>query len=130
MRRAMFMLGIVLCLIGGYLSASTYLMLDRAIAVEAEVVAVEERTGPPKPRSKTPIHLRYTLPDGGEHLSKTSMPMLQKVEVGDRVRILVDGANPEMVTLPLLSVLWATPITLCVVGIALLVGSRLALRGA
>lgn len=128
MRRTALILGIVLCLVGVYLCASTYLFLNRAIAVEAEVVAVEERKGPPKPRSKTPLHLRYSLPNRGEHLSKTSMPLLQRVEVGDRVRVLVDSANPEVVTLPLLSVLWATPITLCVAGIALVVGVRLAPR--
>lgn len=128
MRRVLCILGIVSCLGGVYLCASTYLFLNRAIAVEAEVVAVEERKGPPKPRSKTPLHLRYSLPNGGEHLSKTSMPLLQRVEVGDRVHVLVDSANPEVVILPLLSVLWATPITLCVVGIALVVGSGLVPR--
>jgi hypothetical protein len=128
MRRGVFILGIVLCFAGVYLCGSTYLFLNRAIPVEAEVVAVEERKGPPKPRSKTPLHVRYRLPSGEEHLSKTSMPLLQRVEAGDRVHVLVDSANPEVVTLPLLSVLWATPITLCIAGVVLVLGSRLAPR--
>jgi hypothetical protein len=127
MRRAVLIFGIALCLGGVYLSASTYLFLTRAVQVEAEVVAVETRQGPPKPRSKTPLHVRYRLSDGHEHLSKTSMPLLQRVEVGDRVHVLVDSLNPEVIRLPLLSVLWATPITLCVVGVALVAASRCAL---
>ncbi len=123
MRRVMMILGAVLGVVGMFLVVRTVLFVGRAVTIEAEVMAVEERRGPPKPRSKTPIHVRYRLPDGVEHLSKTSMPLLQKVEVGDRLQVLVDTADPEVVVLPLLSVLWATPITLCLAGVALLVGS-------
>jgi hypothetical protein len=124
MRRFFLLIGLLLCAFGGYLVLSTYLFVHRAITVEAEVVAVEERRGPPKPRSKVPLHVKYRLPDGTEHLSKTSMPLLQKVESGDRLQLLVDGARPEVVRLPLLSVLWATPLTVVLVGILLAMGSR------
>lgn len=124
MRRFFTVLGILLALYGASVAGNTYLFLRRAVTVEAQVIAVEERRGPPKPRSKTPIHLRYTLPDGSEHLSKTSMPLLQAVKEGDRLMVLVETTAPEVVRLPLASVLWALPLATCVVGVVLIVLAR------
>ncbi len=125
MRNTFKVLGAIILVIGVYRIVSTSLFLQRAVTVEAEVVAVEELRGPPKPPSKVPLHLKYRLSDGSEHQSKTAMPLLQKVEPGDRVQILVDQSSPEFVRLPLLSVLWATPFTLVLIGLALVAGARL-----
>jgi hypothetical protein len=123
-RRFFSIIGIVLALYGAYGGVTTYLFVRRAVTIEAQVIAIEERKGPPKPRSKTPIHLRYTLPDGSEHLSKTSMPLLQAVKAGDRVKALVDPKAPEVVRLPLASVLWALPLATCVVGAVMTILAR------
>ncbi len=96
----------------------------RAVMVEATVVAVEELRGPPKPRQKIPLHVQFTLADATDHRAVTHMPMLQVVAAGDRIRLLVDPTNPQSISLPLWSEVWAGPLTYLVCGALIMVLGR------
>jgi hypothetical protein len=120
--------GLILVAFGAWRGVESYAFVSRALEISGMVDSVEELKGPPKPRQKVPLHLSYSLPDGTQHRVVTHMPMLQKIERGDTIRILVDRANPQDVRLPLWSELWAAPLTYLVGGMLLIFMGRL-LRG-
>jgi hypothetical protein len=112
--------GVVLVGLGGYQSVSLVSFLEHALPVQAEVLGVERLIGPPKPSTRVPLHVRFTLPDGSERQALTVMPLLRHLDRGDTVAILVDPRNPQLVRVDQPSVLWATPLTLLVTGILVL----------
>jgi hypothetical protein len=120
--------GLALVAFAVWRGLESYTFVSRALELPGVVDSVEELKGPPKPRQKVPLHLSYALPDGTRHRVVTHMPMLQKIEAGDTIRILVDHSNPQDVRLPLWSELWAGPLTYFVGGMLLLLMGRL-LRG-
>ncbi|MEY4701793.1 MAG: hypothetical protein RL326_1980 [Pseudomonadota bacterium] len=120
--------GLALIAFGVWRGFESYTFVSRAIELPGVVDSVEELKGPPKPRQKVPLHVSYSLPDGTRHRVVTHMPMLQKIESGDTIRILVDRSNPQDVRLPLWSELWAGPLTYVVGGLLLMLMGRL-LRG-
>jgi hypothetical protein len=112
--------GLALLAFAVWRGVESYTFVSRAMELSGVVDSVEELKGPPKPRQKVPLHLSYSLPDGTRHRVVTHMPMLQKIEAGDTIRILVDGSNPQDVRLPLWSELWAGPLTYHVGGLLLM----------
>lgn len=122
MRRLLALVAVVLLGMGLYESREVSSFLSRAITVQGTVVAVEARTGPPKPTQNTPIHVRFSLPSGESHTAITKLPLLQKVKDGDSIYLLVDPADPQDVRLPLLSELWARPLAYLVSGIVIVAG--------
>lgn len=126
--RVISLAGVVLLGLGLWRGADSYTFRSRAIELPGRVDSVQELKGPPKPRQKVPLHVSYSLPDGTQHRAVTHMPMLQKIETGDTIRILVDRSNPQDVRLPLWSEMWAAPLTYLVGGVLLVVMSLL-LRG-
>jgi hypothetical protein len=120
--------GLALLVFSVWRGVESYSFVSRAVEVSALVDSVEELKGPPKPRQKVPLHLSYSSPDGAQRRVVTHMPMLQKIDAGDTIRILVDSTNPQDARLPLWSELWAGPLTYLVGGMLLLLMGRL-LRG-
>jgi hypothetical protein len=100
--------------------------LSTALTVQGSVVAIETRTGPPKPTQNTPIHVRFTLPSGETRTAITRLPLLQKVKEGDQIYVLVDPNDPQDVRLPLLSELWARPLAYLLSGVVLVAGILIA----
>jgi hypothetical protein len=47
------------------------------------------------------------------------MPLLRAVKDGDSIPLLVDPTNPQIVKLPYISELWATPLAYLISGVAL-----------
>lgn len=130
MGRVITLVGFVLLSFGAWRATSTAIFVKSALRVSAQVVAVEELRGPPKPRQKTPLHVTYTLPDGSPHRAITNLPFLQQVKVGDVIQVIVDPQAPQDVRLPLWSELWAGPLTYIMGGLLLMVLSKvLGLRG-
>jgi hypothetical protein len=130
MARIVVLVGFLLCLLGVWKGVETQRFSREAIVVEATVDAVEELRGPPKPRQKIPLHVHFQLPNGADHRVVTHMPMLQVVKAGDRIRLLVDPADAQRVSLPLWSELWAQPLTYLVCGLLIgLLGLVLRTRG-
>ena len=122
MRRLLALVAVVLLGMGLYESREVSSFLSRAVTVQGTVVAVEARTGPPKPTQNTPIHVRFSLPSGESHTAITKLPLLQKLKDGDSIYLLVDPTDPQEVRLPLLSELWARPLAYLVSGIVLVAG--------
>jgi len=122
MRRLLALVAVVLLGIGLFESREVSSFMSRAITVQGTVVAVETRTGPPKPTQNTPIHVRFSLPSGESRTAITKLPLLQKVKDGDPIYLLVDPTDPQDVRLPLLSELWARPLAYLVSGIVLVAG--------
>jgi hypothetical protein len=122
MRKILALLAIVLLGMGLHESREVSTFLSSALTVQGTVIAIETRTGPPKPTQNTPIHIRFTLPSGEARTAVTSLPLLQKVKEGDQIYILVDPADPQDVGLPLLSELWARPLAYLLSGVALVAG--------
>jgi hypothetical protein len=122
MRRLLALVAVVLLGMGLYESQEVSSYLSRAVAVQGTVVAVETRTGPPKPTQNTPVHVSFSLPSGGSHTAITRLPLLQKLKEGDSIYILVDPTNPQDVRLPLISELWARPLAYLVSGVVLVAG--------
>jgi len=120
MIRILALCGVLLVCLGGYQAVSIVGFLKQALPVEAEVLGVERLIGPPKPSTRVPLHLRFTLPDGTEQQASTVMPLLRHLDRGDAVAILVDPRNPQWVRVAQPSVLWATPLTLLVTGLLLI----------
>lgn len=120
MIRLLALCGVLLVCLGGYQAVSIVGFLKQALPVEAEVLGVERLNGPPKPSTRVPLHLRFTLPDGTEQQASTVMPLLRHLDRGDAVAILVDPRNPQWVRVAQPSVLWATPLTLLVTGLLLI----------
>jgi len=67
------------------------------------------------------VHVRFVMPNGEERSAITRLPLLQNLKEGDRIEILVDPSNPQLVKLPLLSELWATPLAYLLSGVVLTV---------
>jgi hypothetical protein len=122
MRKVLALVAIVLLGMGLNESREVSSFLSTAVTVQGTVVAVETRTGPPKPTQNTPIHVRFSLPSGETHTAITRLPLLQKVKEGDSIYLLVDPKEPRDVRLPLLSELWARPLAYLLSGIALVAG--------
>ena len=127
MKRILALVGIILLGLGLYKANELTSFLSRAIPLTATVTSVETRPGPPKPTQNTPVHIRFTLPNGEERAAITNLPLLQALKEGDSLPILVDPSNPQFVKLPLLSELWATPLAYLLSGLAL-VGAVLFLK--
>jgi hypothetical protein len=129
MSRVISSVGIALCAFGIWHGYLTYDFLERAELKNARVTGVQELRGPPKPRQKTAVHIRYSaqVPDQSEtkDLSAiTQLPLLQEIKEGDQIRVLVDPRQPSVARLPLWSELWARPLTYFVGGILILVVGR------
>jgi hypothetical protein len=122
MKKLIALAGIVCLVVGIFESSQTFSFISRALTTQAKVVAVQLRTGPPKPTQNTPVHVTFTLPSGSEHTAITHLPLLQKVKEGDSIYILVNPENPQDVRLPLLSELWARPFAFTLGGLVLLCG--------
>ena len=123
-RVGFYVVGVCAVIVGSLKCLEVFRFLQSAAPVVATVVSVEHRSGPPKPRQNTPLHVRYQSKDGQEVLAITHLPLLQVVKEGESVTVLASAADPQDVRLPLLSELWATPLTYLVVGcFALIVGA-------
>jgi len=103
MNRIIPLVAVLLLAIGIVQAFQTVSFSRKAIVVTATVSVVEERTGPPKPRQKTPLHVVYRLNDGQEYSAVTHLPMLQVIRQGDSIRLLVDPNHQSVVRLPLWS---------------------------
>ena len=64
MKTILSLVAVVLLGMGLYESREVSSYLSNALTVQGTVVAVETRTGPPKPTQNTPVHVRFTLPSG------------------------------------------------------------------
>lgn len=122
MRKLLAVVAIVLLGMGLHESRQVSSFLATAVTVQGTVVAVETRTGPPKPTQNTPVHVRFSLPSGESHTAITRLPLLQKLKEGDSIYLLVNPMVPQDVQLPLLSELWARPLAYLLSGIALVAG--------
>ena len=122
MRTILSLVAVVLLGMGLFESREVSGFLSTALTVQGTVVAIETRTGPPKPTQNTPIHVRFTLPSGETRTAITRLPLLQKVKEGDQIYVLVDPNDPQDVRLPLLSELWARPLAYLLSGVVLVAG--------
>lgn len=123
MVRAVPLVGVVLFCIGLWHGVSVYLFLQGSVEVQATVSSIQELSGPPKPRQKTPIHLLYRAPDGNEMSAIARLPLLYNIREGDQIRILIDPDSPSIARLPLWSELWSRSLAYIVGGfLVLLVG--------
>ncbi len=127
MARIIGLIGLLLCGLGVWQGVAQWQFLRRAVTVEATVVAIEELRGPPKPRQKIPLHVQFTLPDATDHRAVTHLPMLQVVAAGDHIRVLVDPDNPQDISWPLWSEVWARPLTYLVCGALIIALARVLL---
>ena len=126
MRMILSLVAVVLLGMGLFESREVSGFLSTALTVQGTVVAIETRTGPPKPTQNTPIHVRFTLPSGETRTAITRLPLLQKVKEGDQIYVLVDPNDPQDVRLPLLSELWARPLAYLLSGVVLVAGILIA----
>jgi hypothetical protein len=126
MRMILSLVAVVLLGMGLFESREVSGFLSTALTVQGSVVAIETRTGPPKPTQNTPIHVRFTLPSGETRTAITRLPLLQKVKEGDQIYVLVDPNDPQDVRLPLLSELWARPLAYLLSGVVLVAGILIA----
>lgn len=122
MRKLIGAVGLGLFLMGSYQTVETVRYLKRSVLVNATVVTVETRSGPPKPSQNTPVHVQFTLEGVGEQRGVTHLPLLHRIKEGEVIRILVDPQNPQGIRLPLLSELWARPVTYILCGILIMCG--------
>lgn len=122
MRKFFTFVGLVLLGIGAYQANELTSFLSRALPITATVTSVELRTGPPKPTQNTPVHVKFSLPNGEERSAITHLPLLQELKEGDTINVLVDPSNPQSVKLPLLSELWATPLAYLLSGTVIVCG--------
>ena len=105
MKKLLALVGVVLLSLGVYQSTETASFLSRARSL--------------KPSQNTPVHIKFNLPSGEERSAITNLPLLQNVEAGNTIYVLVDPGRPELVRLPLLSELWARPLAYLISGFAL-----------
>ncbi len=126
MRRYLALFGFVLVGIGAYQGYTTYDFVSHTFKAEATVEAVEPLPGPPKPRSRIPLHVRFTTPSGEERRTQIRMPLLQKIQQGDTVPIIVDSRNPQEARLPLASELWSVAAAFVAAGLGALLIARFA----
>lgn len=124
MSRVVTAVGVALSAFGVWQGFATYSFLERADVVQARVTGVQELRGPPKPRQKTPVNLLYTNPQGEEVSAVGQLPLLQQIEPGDQINILVDPKRPTEARMPLWSELWARPLTYTIGGFLLLIVGR------
>jgi hypothetical protein len=123
MRKVVTLVGICLLLAGIWNGVSMYRFIHSAQKVSAKVVSIEEHKGPPKPRQKTPVHISFLNNRGEMRSAITHLPMLYRVESGDQIEVLVEGADSGSVHLNLWSELWARPLTYTVGGLLLMIVS-------
>lgn len=123
MRRILIIIGFIFIVIAVRDGFKLYSFIKRAESVEALVMVIEELRGSPKPRQRTPLHVEYRLKNGTQHQSITHLPLLQRIEKGDTVKIWVDPLNTQDVRLPLVSEHLARPLTLMVIGLVLMIGA-------
>lgn len=123
MRKVVTLAGICLLCAGLWDGVSTYRFINSAEKVSAEVLSIQELKGPPKPRQKTPVHIAFENGLGEKRSAITHLPMLYRVESGDRIEVLVDRSDAERVYLNLWSELWARPLTYSVGGALLVIVS-------
>lgn len=116
-KRGLFLASLLSLATGFVWCYSTYSFLKSAKPVEATVVAIEYRQGPPKFRQSTPVHLRYTTNSGSEVQTVTHLPFLQSLSEGKVITVLANASDPQDVRLPLLSELFAVPLTYLLFGI-------------
>jgi hypothetical protein len=124
MHKIILALGLALFAAGGVEAYKTADFQSHATEVVGSVIGVQELRGPPKPRQKTPLFVSYRREDGSEVQTVTHLPMLQQIEQGDSIRLLVDPRNPQDARLPLWSELWARPLTYCIGGLLLVIVAR------
>jgi hypothetical protein len=116
--------GLALCSLGVWQGISTYLFVQRADLVQGRVTGVQELRGPPKPRQKTPINILYTNTNGVEVSAVAHLPMLQQIQTGDEIRVLIDPRNPSDARMPLWSELWARSLTYVIGGLLIAIVGR------
>lgn len=121
MNRIVVVVGVFLILVGSYQAEGVVDFQRRAVEVQGIVTAVEHLPGPPKPRQRTPLHVLYNLSDGREFRAVTHLPLMQEIKEGDAIRLVVDPSDPQDVRLPLISELWARPLTYLVGGLLMLI---------
>jgi hypothetical protein len=124
MSRVVSLVGAGLLSVGVLQGWTTYSFVQHAEIVIARVASIEELRGPPKPRQKTPVNLLYKNRDGAEQSAVAHLPLLQNIQQGDEIRILVDPQQPQVARMPLWSELWARPLTYFVGGLLLLLVGR------
>jgi hypothetical protein len=117
MRRVLGVFGLILIGVGAFRGYETYDFVSHAYRTNATVLAVETLPGPPKPRSRIPLHVKYTTPTGEEQRTQVRMPLLQKIQEGDTVSILVDTRDTQSARVPLVSELWSIPAACIVAGL-------------
>jgi len=120
MRRFLFLVALVLVILGAVDVVSTMTFTRNAVLTRATVTAVEERSGPPKPTQNTPLHVSFVLPDNTAHAAIARLPLLQKIQQGDQIFLLVNPKEPQDVRLPLISELWARPLAYLLSGMILI----------
>jgi hypothetical protein len=116
--------GLALCSLGVWQGISTYAFVQRADLVQGRVTGVQELRGPPKPRQKTPINILYTDTKGMEVSAVAHLPMLQQIQTGDEIRVLIDPLHPGDARLPLWSELWARSLTYIIGGLLIAIVGR------
>jgi hypothetical protein len=117
--------GIVSGVTGLVMGYSVYSFVKQAQPVQATVISVEYRQGPPKFRQTTPVHVRYTNASGEQVQTVTNLPFLQSLKEGDVVTVLANPQNPQDVRWPLPSELFAVPLRYLMFGLAAVIGSFL-----
>jgi hypothetical protein len=121
MRKLIIVVALLLIGIGAVDVISTVSFTREAVLTRATVTSVELRPGPPKPTQNTPLHVSFVLPDNTSHAAIARLPLLQKIEQGDQIFLLVNPQDPQDVRLPLVSELWARPLAYLLSGTVLMV---------
>jgi hypothetical protein len=121
MRKPLLIVGLALVVLGVFDTVKMVSFTSAAVLTKAKVLALEERTGPPKPTQNTPLHVSFTLTDGIQRTAITRAPLLQKVRQGDEIFVMVNPLNPLEVKLPLPSELWARPLAYLLSGFVTIV---------
>lgn len=124
-KRILFLAGIISGVTGLVLGYSVYSFVKQAQPVQATVISVEYRQGPPKFRQTTPVHVRYTNASGEQVQTVTNLPFLQSLKEGDVVTVLANPQNPQDVRWPLPSELFAAPLRYLAFGVAAVLGAFL-----
>ena len=119
MSRVITLAGISLCALGIWQGVAVYSFISHSVPVTATVSSIQELRGPPKPRQKTSVHLLYRNAQGVEQSALATLPLLQRIQQGDTIQVLVVPEKPGEARLPLWSELWARTLTYLVGGVLL-----------
>lgn len=128
MRRVLTLFGLLLIAFGGFRGYEMYDFVSHARQVEATVIAVEPLPGPPKPRNRIPLHVRFVTPSGEERLIEVRMPLFMQIKEGEKIPVLVDQRDTQRAKIPLLSELWSGPTAWALAGIGAILLSIFAPR--